>query len=465
MVGALSRGALQTGLECALMMQSSTWLAGARAALSTAPPRQGAAAAGNPPVTRQQDPADRLARQQQRGEARIVHSPLFKAAAAQPMVAPAYADIGSRDRACAACGAKLWPGEVKGDGTGGMLCCTHAKACNVSSLFPHPPPALLARLMTADPAQDREAREFQANVRKYNTLLQLSSSGIKLSNPQRGLTMLAIKGGIFHQMPALRPSPGQVEQYAQMYIIDSEDEQLARRLAVLDLQQGIAGAGVAAAAAPHEAAAQAAQQAPPPPPLPEEAPLYPMRVTVPAQPHPHTSDRPMPEMVFVVESEEQMHAVTYELCSRYGGLPDVWDVQRLAPAAAPAPPPAPAPPAARQPPAAPARAAAGRATRSGINATTLLGLQRMLHVHNRYVQQYKQVCQLSPAEVPQYDLVLLASGTPDKRRYNLPSANEVAGVMPGGLVVAVCVCVEGGRGQGAIVCGAVAVPAAVAHLL
>ena len=56
----------------------------------------------------------------------------------------------------------------------------------------------------------------------------------------------------------------------------------------------------------------------------------------------------------------------------------------------------------------------------------------MLHVHNRYVQQYKQVCQLSPAEVPQYDLVLLASGTPD----NLPTANEVAGVMPGGLVVA-----------------------------
>ena len=102
------------------MMQSSTWLAGARAALSTAPPRQGAAAAGNPPV--QEDPADRLARQQQHGEARIVHSPLFKAAAAQPMVAPAYADIGSRDRACAACGAKLWPGEVKGDGTGGMLC-------------------------------------------------------------------------------------------------------------------------------------------------------------------------------------------------------------------------------------------------------------------------------------------------------------------------------------------------------
>jgi hypothetical protein len=65
----------------------------------------------------------------------------------------------------------------------------------------------------------------------------------------------------------------------------------------------------------------------------------------------------------------------------------------------------------------------------------------MLHVHNRYVQQYKQVCQLSPAEVPQYDLVLLASGTPDKRRYNLPTANEVAGVMPGGLV--------GARGGGA----------------
>lgn len=169
--------------------------------------------------------------------------------------------------------------------------------------------------MTADPAQDADARAFQQNLRKYNTLLQMASSGIKLSNPPTGISMLAIRGGIYHMLPTLQPTAGQPAQYAQLYIVDDQDQQVAQRLAALNLHQG-------AAAAP-------------------------------------------------------------------------------APAA------------------------------DNFNVTILRDLQQMLHTNNSYVRQYKQVLQLNAAGLPQYDFVFLTDGTPDKRRYNAPTASEVAGILPG----------------------------------
>lgn len=39
-------------------------------------------------------------------------------------------------RSCVACGAKLWAGEVKEDGTGGNICCNHGRVLPLRSLFP-----------------------------------------------------------------------------------------------------------------------------------------------------------------------------------------------------------------------------------------------------------------------------------------------------------------------------------------
>jgi hypothetical protein len=39
--------------------------------------------------------------------------------------------------------------------------------------------------------------------------------------------------------------------------------------------------------------------------------------------------------------------------------------------------------------------------------------------------------QMDPNGLPQYDVVITVEGTPDLRRYNAPTANEVAGLMPG----------------------------------
>lgn len=39
--------------------------------------------------------------------------------------------------------------------------------------------------------------------------------------------------------------------------------------------------------------------------------------------------------------------------------------------------------------------------------------------------------EMDPNGMPQYDLIITVEGTPDLRRYNAPTANEVAGLMPG----------------------------------
>jgi hypothetical protein len=133
---------------------------------------------------------------------------------------------------------------VKADGTGGMLCCMHGKGRSVSNLFPQPAPEPLRRLMTADPNTDPEAKQFQANIRKYNSLLQMASSGIKIASPQQGISMLAITGGIYHMLPTLQPNPLEPAKFAQLYIIDNEDLQVARRLQALNLQPGSNSNGV-----------------------------------------------------------------------------------------------------------------------------------------------------------------------------------------------------------------------------
>jgi hypothetical protein len=185
----------------------------------------------------------------------------------------------------------------------------HGKARNISNLFPQPAPQPLRRLLTADPNPDTEAKQFQANIRKYNSLLQMASSGIKVASPGQGISMLAVTGGIYHMLPTLQPNPMEPAKFAQLYIIDSEDMQVAKRLQALNLDPN--------------------------------------------------SDS------------------------------------------------------------------------GGIKRQTLRSLQQMLHNDNQYVRRFKQVMQMDPAGLPQYDLIITVEGTPDLRRYNAPTADEVAGLMPG----------------------------------
>jgi hypothetical protein len=78
-----------------------------------------------------------------------------------------------------------------------------------------------------------------------------------------------------------------------------------------------------------------------------------------------------------------------------------------------------------------ARLATLDATGVALHQLTLARLQQMLHDHNTFVQRFKQVMDMPVHDLPQWEIVIRVDGNVDKRRYNAPTAPEVAGLLPG----------------------------------
>jgi len=55
----------------------------------------------------------------------------------------------------------------------------------------------------------------------------------------------------------------------------------------------------------------------------------------------------------------------------------------------------------------------------------------MLLGSNGYVQRFVQAMDLPPQDLANYEIVIRVDGSVDRRRYNTPTSNEVAGLMPG----------------------------------
>jgi hypothetical protein len=62
---------------------------------------------------------------------------------------------------------------------------------------------------------------------------------------------------------------------------------------------------------------------------------------------------------------------------------------------------------------------------------TLQELQQMLLGSNVYVQRFVHAMDLPPQDLANYEIVIHVDGNVDRRRYNTPTSNEVAGLMPG----------------------------------
>jgi hypothetical protein len=80
------------------------------------------------------------------------------------------------------------------------------------------------------------------------------------------------------------------------------------------------------------------------------------------------------------------------------------------------------------------RLAALGTTGAALHQPTLMGLQQMLHDHNTFVQRFKQVMDMPAQDLPQWEVVIRVDDNIDKRRYNAPTALEVAGLLPGELL-------------------------------
>jgi len=57
----------------------------------------------------------------------------------------------------------------------------------------------------------------------------MASSGINIKSPADGVSMIAIRGAMHHLLGPLAPLQGSPHQFAQLYIIDNADAQVAAR--------------------------------------------------------------------------------------------------------------------------------------------------------------------------------------------------------------------------------------------
>ncbi len=117
------------------------------------------------------------------------------------------------------------------------LCCAKGRSCSYEALFPIPPPQALRDLLTSKPAHGARfppaTISFRKHIRKYNSSLQMASSGINIQSPTDGVSMIAIRGVVHHLLGPLAPPQGSPHQFARLYIIDNADAQAVARFAAL----------------------------------------------------------------------------------------------------------------------------------------------------------------------------------------------------------------------------------------
>jgi hypothetical protein len=142
-------------------------------------------------------------------------------------------DIGGRTAECQQCRAMIWLDEASRGHAN--LCCAKGRSCSCEVIFPIPPPQPLRDLFTSEPTPGARLPpttvSFRKHIRKYNSSLQMASSGINIQSPADRVSMIAIRGVMHHLLGPLTPPQGSPHQFAQLYIIDNADVQATTRFA------------------------------------------------------------------------------------------------------------------------------------------------------------------------------------------------------------------------------------------
>jgi hypothetical protein len=119
-------------------------------------------------------------------------------------------DIGGRTAECQHCRAMIWPNEASRGHAD--LCCANGRSCSYEALFPIPPPQPLRDLLSSKHALGAHLPlatvSFRKHIRKYNSSLQMASSGINIQSPADGVSMIAIRGTVHHLLGPLASLQG-----------------------------------------------------------------------------------------------------------------------------------------------------------------------------------------------------------------------------------------------------------------
>ncbi|XP_035233479.1 uncharacterized protein LOC118205294 [Stegodyphus dumicola] len=130
--------------------------------------------------------------------------------------------VGSMEGSCDLCNGLFFTGERNARGRY-MHCCNNGKIVEAERRYPEE----WRNLMNGN---HPFSEEFYANIRTYNCLLSFASMGANIEMPTgSGPYCFRIHGAIYHRTSHLHPPHAGQEQYAQLYILDS-DQALRQRM-------------------------------------------------------------------------------------------------------------------------------------------------------------------------------------------------------------------------------------------
>lgn len=125
-----------------------------------------------------------------------------------------YTDIqiGKMNKVCNKCKAKKWSDEPNG------LCCAAGKVVLLD--IPESPKLIKDLLLGNHPF----SAHFLNNIRRYNTLFQMTSFGANKIKEGHFMPTFRVQGQIYHLIGSLLPPEGKDPQYLQIYFLSDEDQ-------------------------------------------------------------------------------------------------------------------------------------------------------------------------------------------------------------------------------------------------
>lgn len=98
------------------------------------------------------------------------------------------------------------------------MCCASGKVCLPN--LQEPPQPIKNLLTNNHPLSGH----FLTNIRKYNSLFQMTSFGAKEIREGNFMPTFKIEGQVYHLIGSLLPSSGQNPQFLQIYFISDADQ-------------------------------------------------------------------------------------------------------------------------------------------------------------------------------------------------------------------------------------------------
>ena len=156
-------------------------------------------------------------------QAREVVHPMAEQVELPPQLPPQHR-LGLMNNSCNRCQAKYFREERNTKGV-------YTKCCFEGKVY-LPPVALSAdNIVDLFIGESASSRHFLQNIRHYNCALAMASWNAPIDqHPGRGPKVITIHGQAYHLTSAGEPLPGERPQYAQLYILDT-DQALQERLA------------------------------------------------------------------------------------------------------------------------------------------------------------------------------------------------------------------------------------------